>query len=142
MNFAFTPEQTQIRDAIEKICEYFDDEYWLERDTHGGFPTEFHTALAGDGWLGIAMPQEFGGSGLGMTEAVIMMQAIAESGAGFSGASAVHMNIFGLNPVVVFGNDEQKRRMLPPLIAGEHRAKRAAGIDQTRDLLDFVALMQ
>jgi acyl-CoA dehydrogenase len=137
MNFALTPEQMQIRDAVEKICGYFDDEYWLEKDTHGGFPTEFHTALAGDGWLGIAMPQEYGGSGLGITEAAIMMQAIAESGAGFSGASAVHMNIFGLNPVVVFGSDEQKRRMLPPLIAGEQRACFAVtepntGLDTTR----------
>jgi acyl-CoA dehydrogenase len=137
MNFALTSEQMQIRDAVEKICGYFDDEYWLERDTRGGFPTEFHTALAGDGWLGVAMPQEYGGAGLGITEAAIMMQAIAESGAGFSGASAVHMNIFGLNPVVVFGSDEQKSRMLPPLIAGEQRACFAVtepntGLDTTR----------
>jgi acyl-CoA dehydrogenase len=137
MNFDFTPEQTQIRAAIAKICAYFDDEYWLEKDAHGGFPAEFHSALAGDGWLGIAMPQEYGGAGLGITEAAIMMQAIAESGAGFSGASAVHMNIFGLNPAVVFGNDEQKRRWLPPLIAGEQRACFAVtepntGLDTTR----------
>jgi acyl-CoA dehydrogenase len=78
--------------------------------------------MAKDGWLGVAMPEEFGGAGLGITEAAVMMQAIAESGAGFSGASAVHMNIFGLNPVVVFGTPEQKRRMLPPLIKGGHRA--------------------
>jgi acyl-CoA dehydrogenase len=68
------------------------------------------------------MPEEFGGAGLGIAEAAVMMQAIAESGAGFSGASAVHMNIFGLNPVVVFGNRKQKERMLPPLIAGTERA--------------------
>ncbi len=78
--------------------------------------------MARDGWLGIAMPEQYGGAGLGITEAAVMMQAIAESGAGFSGASAVHMNIFGLNPVVVFGTEEQKRRMLPPLIRGEQRA--------------------
>ncbi|MBI1942126.1 MAG: acyl-CoA/acyl-ACP dehydrogenase [Betaproteobacteria bacterium] len=122
MDFAFTQEQEQIREAIAKVCARFDDAYWLSRDKAGGFPTELHQALAKDGWLGIAMPEQYGGSGLGITEAAVMMQAIAESGAGFSGASAVHMNIFGLNPVVVFGNDEQKRRMLPPLIAGKERA--------------------
>jgi acyl-CoA dehydrogenase len=122
MDFALTQEQEQIREAIAKICAKFDDAYWLKRDKEGGFPAELHRALAKDGWLGIAMPEEFGGAGLGITEAAVMMQAIAESGAGFSGASAVHMNIFGLNPVVVFGTKEQKRRMLPGLIAGKERA--------------------
>ncbi len=122
MNFAFTPEQDQIRDAIAKICARFDDAYWLKKDNEGGFPKELHQALAKDGWLGIAMPEADGGSGLGITEAAVMMQTIAESGAGFSGASAVHMNIFGLNPVVVFGTAAQKKRMLPGLIAGKERA--------------------
>jgi acyl-CoA dehydrogenase len=122
MDFGFSPEQDAIREAIGKICARFPDEYWLKKDKEGGFPSELHQALAKDGWLGIAMPEEFGGSGLGITEAAVMMQAIAESGAGFSGASAVHMNIFGLNPVVVFGTAGQKRRMLPGLIAGRERA--------------------
>ncbi|HVP08017.1 MAG TPA: acyl-CoA dehydrogenase family protein [Burkholderiales bacterium] len=122
MDFAFSAEQEQIREAIAKICAKFDDAYWLKKDREGGFPAELHRALARDGWLGVAMPEEFGGAGLGIAEAAIMMQAIAESGAGFSGASAVHMNIFGLNPVVVFGNKSQKQRMLPPLIAGKERA--------------------
>ncbi|MGH8705139.1 MAG: acyl-CoA dehydrogenase family protein [Burkholderiales bacterium] len=122
MDFSFTQEQEQIRAAIAKICARFGDEYWLKRDKEGGFPSELHQALAQDGWLGIAMPEEFGGSGLGITEAAIMMQAIAESGGGFSAASAVHMNIFGLNPVVVFGDPQQKKRMLPGLIAGRERA--------------------
>jgi acyl-CoA dehydrogenase len=122
VDFAFSEEQEQIRAAIAKICARFDDAYWLKKDKQGGFPAELHQALARDGWLGIAMPEEYGGSGLGITEAAVMMQAISESGAGFSGASAVHMNIFGLNPVVVFGNKEQKQRMLPPLIAGKQRA--------------------
>jgi acyl-CoA dehydrogenase len=122
MDFAFSEEQEQIREAIAKICAKFDDAYWLKRDKEGGFPSDLHQALAKNGWLGIAMPEEFGGSGLGITEAAIMMQTIAESGAGFSGASAVHMNIFGLNPVVVFGTKEQKQRMLPGLIAGKERA--------------------
>lgn len=122
MDFSFTPEQEQIRDAIGKICARFPDEYWLARDRDGGFPEDFHRALAEAGWLGIAMPPEHGGAGLGITEAALMMQAVAESGAGFSGASAVHMNIFGLHPVVVSGTAEQKRRWLPPLIAGKDRA--------------------
>ncbi|MSQ49434.1 MAG: acyl-CoA dehydrogenase [Betaproteobacteria bacterium] len=122
MDFALSQEQEQIRAAIARICARFDDAYWLKQDQQGGFPTELHQALAKDGWLGIAMPEEYGGAGLGITEAAVMMQAIAESGAGFSGASAVHMNIFGLNPVVVFGNQKQKQRMLPPLIAGKERA--------------------
>jgi acyl-CoA dehydrogenase len=122
MDFAPTPEQERIREAIAKLCERFGDGYWLARDKDGEFPSEFHQACARDGWLGVAMPEAYGGAGLGISEAAVMMQAIAESGAGFSGASAVHMNIFGLNPVVVFGTEEQKKRMLPPLIDGKHRA--------------------
>ena len=122
MNFSLTSEQEDIREAIAKLCSRFGDDYWLKRDREGGFPADFHQAMAKDGWLGVAMPEAYGGSGLGITEAAVMMQAIAESGAGFSGASAVHMNIFGLNPVVVFGTEEQKKRMLPPLIEGRHRA--------------------
>jgi acyl-CoA dehydrogenase len=122
MNFAFTAEQEQLAEAVRRLCERFGDDYWLEKDRAGGFPHDFHKAFAAAGWLGIAMPEEFGGAGLGITEAALMMQTIAETGAGFSGCSALHMNIFGLNPVVVFGTEEQKRRMLPPLIAGEHKA--------------------
>ncbi|MBK8065214.1 MAG: acyl-CoA/acyl-ACP dehydrogenase [Betaproteobacteria bacterium] len=122
MNFAFTEEQEAIREAIAKVCSQFGDDYWFRKDHEGGFPAELHQALARDGWLGIAMPEEHGGAGLGITEAAIMMQTIAQSGAGFSGASAIHMNIFGLNPVVVFGSDAQKKRMLPGLIGGRERA--------------------
>lgn len=122
MDFAETPEQQSVREAVARICARFGDEYWLARDRDHRFPTEFHQALAQDGWLGICMPEEYGGAGLGVTEAAIMMQAIAQSGAAMSGASAVHMNIFGLMPVVVFGTPEQKARMLPPLIAGQERA--------------------
>ena len=122
MNFAWSPEQQQIREAIERVCAPFDADYWLHKDREGGFPEDFHRALAASGWLGIAMPQAYGGAGLGISEAALMMHAIAASGAGMSGASAVHMNIFGLHPVVVFGSDEQKRRWLPPLIAGRDRA--------------------
>ncbi|WP_454688398.1 acyl-CoA dehydrogenase family protein [Achromobacter aloeverae] len=135
--FELTPQLQEIRDAILRICEGFDAQYWLEKDSAGGFPYDFHKALADAGWLGIAIPEEYGGSGLGIAEAAVMMQAIAESGAGMSGASAVHMNIFGLSPVVTFGSEAQKRRMLPPLITGKERACFAvtepdAGLNTTR----------
>ncbi|MGZ5095180.1 MAG: acyl-CoA dehydrogenase family protein [Burkholderiales bacterium] len=137
MDFAFTPEQESIRDAVAKICAAFDLDYWLERDRAGGFPLDFHAALARDGWLGIAMPPDYGGAGLGITEAALMMQTIAQSVAGMSGASAVHMNIFSLNPVVVLASEEQKKRWLPPLIAGRERAcfgvtEPDTGLDTTR----------
>ena len=122
MDFAPTPEQEQIRLAIEQLCTPFDADYWLQRDREGGFPLDFHRALAQAGWLGIAMPTAYGGAGLGISEAALMMHTISATGAGLSGASAVHMNIFGLHPVVVFGTDEQKQRWLPPLIRGEDRA--------------------
>src|SRR5581483_8825981 len=118
MDFGFTGEQERIRDAVARLCAPFDGAYWLARDCDGAFPEDFHKAFADAGWLGIAMPEPYGGAGLGIVEAALMMQTVAGSGAGFSGASALHMNIFGLNPVVVFASDEQKRRWLPPLVAG------------------------
>ena len=137
MGPSLTPAQQEIREAILKVCTRFADDYWLGKDREGGFPHDFHRALAEAGWLGIAMPEAYGGAGLGITEAAVMMQAIAESGAAFSGASALHMNIFGLNPVVVFGTEDQKRRFLPPLIAGQEKACFAvtepdAGLDTTK----------
>ncbi|MCX7321921.1 MAG: acyl-CoA/acyl-ACP dehydrogenase [Hyphomicrobiales bacterium] len=122
MDFALNENQESIRDTIEKICARFDDAYWLKKDKEGGFPIEFHKAIADAGYLGICIPEEYGGSGLGITDAAIMMRAISESGAGMSGASAVHMNVFGLNPVVVFGTPEQCARMLPPIVAGAEKS--------------------
>jgi acyl-CoA dehydrogenase len=121
MDFSLNPDQQDIRDAILKHCAQFPDEYWLERDREGVFPHDFFKSIVEGGWLGIAMPAEFGGSGLGITEAAIMMQAIAESGAGMSGASSIHLPVFGLQPVVLFGTQAQKERMLPPVIRGEHK---------------------
>jgi acyl-CoA dehydrogenase len=137
MDLALTPAQAEIRENVLKLCARFGDDYWAAKDREAQFPHEFHRAIAEGGWLGIAMPEAYGGAGLGIAEAAILMQAIAESGAAFSGASAVHMNIFGLNPVVVFGSEEQKRRFLPPLIAGEEKAcfgvtEPDAGLDTTR----------
>ncbi len=122
MNFNLHGDQLAIRDAIEKVCNRFDDDYWLARDTDGLFPEEFVAAITAGGWLGIAMPEEYGGAGLGILEASILAHTIARSGAGMSGASAIHLNLFGPNPIVVFGTDEQKRRLLPPLIQGQDRA--------------------
>ena len=137
MDFEFSEDQRAIQDAITRVCARFGADYWLQKDRDGGFPHEFHAAIAADGWLGIAMPERYGGSGLGITEAALMMETIAASGAGFSGASAIHMNIFGLHPVVVYASDEQKQRWLPPLIAGTDKAcfgvtEPGAGLNTTR----------
>jgi acyl-CoA dehydrogenase len=122
MNFSMSDDQQHIQAQIERLCGKFDDLYWLTHDESGSFPEDFYRAIADGGWLGIATPEKYGGSGLGITEAAIMMRTIAASGAGMSGASAIHMNIFGLRPVIVFGTDAQKARMLPPLIRGEIKA--------------------
>src|SRR3981189_1481033 len=122
MDFALTANQQSIGEAVAKICARFDDAYWLKKDKEGGFPADFHKALADAGWLGICVPEAYGGSGLGITEAAIMMRTIAESGAGMSGASAVHINVFGLNPVGVFGTDDQRKRTLPRMIDGGEKA--------------------
>ena len=121
MDFTFTPEQEAIRDAVGRICAKYDDAYWLAHDRDGGFPEDFVSEIAAGGWLGIAMPENLGGAGQGVTEAAIIAQTIAESGACLSGASAIHINLFGPMPLVVFGTDEQKERNLPPLIRGEDR---------------------
>ena len=117
-----TESQSTVREAIGKICSNFPDEYWLECDNAPRWPGEFQQAIAKDGWLGIMMPSEYGGSELGLAEATVMMQTISESGAGMSGASSVHMNIFGLAPVVKYGTEEQKKRFLVPLIEGKERS--------------------
>lgn len=122
MNFNLSDVQRAIREAVAAICKPFDKAYWLRKDMDGGFPHEFHAAIAKAGWLGVAMPQQYGGAGLGITEAALMLETVSASGAGLSGCSAIHMNIFGLNPVVVFGSEEQKARWLPPLIRGDDKA--------------------
>jgi acyl-CoA dehydrogenase len=135
--FWFTDEQQAIRDGVLRLCAKFDAEYWRRTDETGDFPEAFVAAMAEAGWLGAAMPVELGGSGLGLTEAAIAMQAVAESGAGFSGASALHLNIFGPMPLARFGTEEQKQRLIPRLISGEDRmcfgvTEPDAGLDTTR----------
>ena len=132
MDFSLTQDQLAIRAAIEDVCRAFDDEYWRRKDAAGGFPEDFYAAVAGAGWLGIAMPVEYGGAGLGISEAALMMETISASGAGMSGASAVHMNVFGLHPVVVHGTPEQKARWLPPIISGQNKACQARLLDTHR----------
>lgn len=122
MSFELTESQQQIRDLANRICSGFDDDYWLRADAEARFPVEFHRAIADAGLLGIAMPEAFGGTALGISEAAVLMREVTESGAGMTGASSIHVNIFGLQPVVVFGTDAQKARMLPPLIRGEEKA--------------------
>ena len=121
MDFQLTQDQQNIREAILKHCSRFTEEYWLSHDRDGVFPDEFYQSLLEAGWLGIAMPTEFGGSGLGITEAALMMQAIAESGAAMSGASSVHIPVFSVQPVVLFGTEEQKQRILPAVVSGRDR---------------------
>ena len=119
MDFRLSEEQEAIRENVERLCAGFDDDYWLARDESGDFPEDFHKAMADAGWLGVAMPEEFGGANLGVTEAAILMHTVARSSGAMSAASAIHINIFGPHPIVVFGNDEQKARWLPDLIQGK-----------------------
>jgi acyl-CoA dehydrogenase len=134
---ADTDDRAAIRDAVKTLCAKFDDEYWRERDRTGTFPFDFHKAFADAGFLGIAMPEAYGGAGLGMTEAAIMMQTVANSAGVFAACSTIHLNIFGPHAIVVHGTQEQKARWLPPLIKGEVRAcfgvtEPDAGLDTTR----------
>ncbi|WP_373077353.1 acyl-CoA dehydrogenase family protein [Zhongshania sp.] len=121
MDFSLTDDQQNIRDAVLKHCSQFPDEYWLARDNDGVFPHEFHKSMADAGWLGVAMPESVGGAGLGITEAAIMMQAVAESGGGMTAASSIHGPVFSMQPVAIFGTEEQQQRMIPPVLSGEHK---------------------
>ncbi|WP_425351356.1 acyl-CoA dehydrogenase family protein [Kumtagia ephedrae] len=126
-----------IRDGVRGVVRQFDADYWLERDEDGRFPDEFHRAMADAGWLGITMPEEHGGSGLGVTEAAIMMHEVAGHGGGMAAASSVHINLFGPHPIVVFGTHEQKSEWIPRLVAGEDKVafgvtEPDAGLNTTR----------
>ncbi|MCC3303245.1 acyl-CoA dehydrogenase family protein [Sneathiella sp. HT1-7] len=138
MDFTLTEEQHAIVENVEALCARFDDSYWLEKDRTGDFPFDFHTAMAEAGWLGITMPEEFGGAGLGVVEAALMMHTVAKSSGGMSAASAIHINIFGPHPIVVFGSEDQKNRWLPPLIKGE--VKTCFGVTEPNAGLNTTAL--
>ncbi|MXO89926.1 acyl-CoA dehydrogenase family protein [Pontixanthobacter aquaemixtae] len=137
MDYALNEEQQELREAVLRLCSDFTDEYWLDRDESGEFPFEFHRTLAEAGWLGIAMPESVGGSGLGITEAAIMMQAVAESGGGMTAASSIHGPVFSLEPIARFGTEEQQQRMIPPVLSGEEKmcfgvTEPNVGLDTTR----------
>ncbi|MCY1195025.1 Acyl-CoA dehydrogenase fadE12 [compost metagenome] len=124
-----------IEDGVTAVCKRFGDDYWAECDRTERFPTEFHRAMAADGWLGVTMPEEFGGAGLGVTEAAIVMNTVAKHGAQ-TAASSIHINMFGPHPVVVHGSAEQKAQWLPRLVRGEDQVcfgvtEPDAGLDTT-----------
>ena len=119
MDFSISDDHRAIREGVGAVVRRFDDAYWRARDEDGAFPREFHRAMAEAGWLGITMPPQYGGAGLGVTEAAIMMHEVASHGGAMAAASAVHINLFGPHPIVVFGTDEQKARWIPRLVQGQ-----------------------
>ncbi len=126
-----------IREGVRAVASRFDADYWLARDEDGVFPREYHRAMADAGWLGITMPEEYGGAGLGVTEAAIMMHEIASHGGGMAATSSVHINLFGPHPIVVHGTHEQKSEWIPRLISGSDQVafgftEPDAGLNTTR----------
>ena len=137
MHFEPTEDQQTIRKAVAELAARFDDQYWLEKDTKHEFPTEFYDAIASGGWLGMTMPVEYGGHGLGITEASIFIEEVAASGGGMNAASSIHLSIFGMHPVVVHGSEELKARTLPRIVDGDLHVcfgvtEPGAGLDTTR----------
>jgi len=136
MDMNFSEEQQAIDKSVRQVCAQFDDQYWTDCEENIRFPSEYYRAMAESGWLGITMPEELGGAGLGVTDAAIMMHAVTSSGGGYSAASAIHINLFGPHSIVVHGSSEQKQRWLVPLIKGEQKAcfgvtEPDAGLDTT-----------
>lgn len=137
MDFSLTDEQRALKEGVAAVMRRFDDSYWLARDEDGVFPHEYHRAMADGGWLGITMPTEYGGSGLGVTEAALMMHEVASHGGGMQAASSVHINLFGPHPILVKGTAAQKARWIPRLVAGEDQCcfgftEPDAGLNSTR----------
>lgn len=137
MDFSLSDDQVTIRDAVAELSARFDDGYWAEKDEAHEFPTEFYDAFAQGGWLGITTPEEYGGHGYGITEASILLEQVAASGAGMNGASSMHLSIFGMHPVIVHGNEELKQRTLPRIVNGDLHVcfgvtEPGAGLDTTR----------
>lgn len=137
MSFELTEDQRLIRDSVAELARKFDDRYWMEKDREHEFPTEFYRAIADGGWLGLCIPEEYGGHGLGITEASILAEQVARSGGGMNAASSIHMSIFGMQPVVVHGSAELKQRTLPRVARGELHVcfgvtEPGAGLDTSR----------
>ncbi|MFT7026032.1 MAG: acyl-CoA dehydrogenase, partial [Paracoccaceae bacterium] len=136
MDIQLSEDQKSIDKGVRQVCAAFDDQYWTDCEEEARFPEEYYRLMAQNGWLGITMPEEVGGAGLGVTEAAIMMHACTSSGGGYSAASAIHINLFGPHSIVVHGTTEQKQRWLTPLVAGEEKAcfgvtEPDAGLDTT-----------
>ena len=138
MDMTLNEDQRAIEDGVARICSRFGDDYWTECDTAPRFPHEFHKAMAEAGFLGITMPEELGGAGLGVTEAAVMMHTVTRHGGGMAAASTIHINLFGPHPIVVHGTAEQKKRWLAPLIAGEHKV--AFGVTEPNAGLDTTSI--
>ncbi|WP_405836004.1 acyl-CoA dehydrogenase family protein [Streptomyces sp. NBC_01518] len=119
MDFELTEDQETIRKSVAGLLRDFDDQYWMEKDQAHEFPTEFYDTVAGGGWLGITIPEAYGGHGLGITEASLLLEEVARSGGGMNAASAIHLSIFGMHPVVMHGSEELKRRTLPRIASGD-----------------------
>ncbi|MFF3572680.1 acyl-CoA dehydrogenase family protein [Nocardia jiangxiensis] len=137
MDFELTEDQVTIRDAVAELAAKYDDQYWQEKDASHEFPTEFYNAFAAGGWLGITTPEEYGGHGYGITEASILLEQVAASGAGMNGASSMHLSIFGMHPVIVHGSEELKQRTLPRIVNGDLHVcfgvtEPGAGLDTTK----------
>ena len=137
MDFGLTEAQNSIVDAVQGVVGNFDDDYWLKKDREGGFPEAFYAAMAEGGWLGIAVPEAYGGAGLGVTEAALMMMTVAGSGGAMTAASSIHMNIFGPKSIAVYGSESQKSRWLPEIVKGTYKmcfgvTEPDAGLDTTR----------
>ncbi len=129
-------DQRALCDGVAAVCKRFDDEYWAACERDARFPREFHQAMAADGWLGVTMPEEFGGAGLGVTEAALVMHTVAGCGGAMAAASSIHINMFGPHPIVVHGSPGQKQRWLPRLVSGEDQVcfgvtEPNAGLDTT-----------
>ena len=119
MDFTPDPDEGLIREAVRAVCSRFDDVYWSERDAKHEFPWDFYSAMADGGWVGIAIPEEYGGGGRGINEASLILEEVAASGAAMNGCSAVHLSIFGMHPVVLHGSEEMRRKYLPRVAKGD-----------------------
>lgn len=137
MNFELTEDQELIRKSVRELAGRFDDQYWMDKDLAHEFPVEFYKAIADGGWLGMTMPEEYGGHGLGITEATILLEEVSRSGGAMNAASSIHLSIFGMHPVVVHGSEELKARTLPRIVNGDLHVcfgvtEPGAGLDTSR----------
>ena len=136
LELELSPERQQIKEAVTALCDRFGDDYWREKDATHSYPIEFQKAMAEAGWLGITMPPQYGGAGLGITDAALLMQVVGNSAGALAACTTIHINVFAPHAIVVHGTEAQKAEILPPLIRGEHMAafgvtEPDAGLDTT-----------